>query len=116
MSEPFDYGLCQDTVTVYRYQDGQVKRQVLQGCYFSYEDQATFGENQVFERKFTLIVPCKTQEVFPGDRVLAGIGPEVEASGWAGFIPACVPALAQVEKVRPVFWDGALCHLQAGNG
>ena len=112
----FHYDLCRDVVTVYRLQDGGVLRQVLEDCLLTWEEQTVtdvYGTRKGTE--FLLIHPGKTQEVFPGDRVFAGIGPEISKEEWGGFIPAAVPGLGQVSYVRLYRWDGKLQHIEAGS-
>lgn len=112
----FHYDLCRDAVTVYRLQDGGVLRQVLEDCLLTWEEQTVtdvYGSRKGTE--FLLIHPGKTQEVFPGDRVFAGIGPEISKEEWGGFIPAAVPGLGQVSYVRLYRWDGELQHIEAGS-
>ena len=108
------YSLCDQTVTVYRLEAGQVHRQVLEGCWLQTTEeveQDTAGQRQ--QRKFLLIVPGR--QVLPGDRVMAGEGPQVEADHWHRFSPALVPALVQVSWVKPFYWQGILSHTEAGN-
>ena len=111
-----EYDLCRDTVTVYRLQEEGVHRQVLEDCLLTWEEQTVkdvYGSRKGTD--FLLIHPGKTQAVFPGDRVLAGIGPEITKEEWGAFIPAAVPGLGQVSFVRSYRWDGELQHIEAGS-
>ena len=109
------YGLCQQTVTVYRMQDGQVHRQVIPNCSFSVqEEQQTGLMGAQILRRFLLIVPGASQQVFVGDRIMGGIGPLVTAAQWADFIPSCVDGLVQVGYAQPFYQDGVMCHTEAG--
>ena len=111
-----DYGLCRDTVTVYRLEGEQVSRQVLENCFLTWEEQSVtdiYGTRKGTE--FLLIHPGKTQAVFPGDRVFAGEGPQITKEDWGSFIPAAVPGLGQVSYVRLYRWDGQLQHCEAGS-
>ena len=114
MANPFDYSLCCQVVTCYRKTGDAVTRQVLDGVFYSYRDRVT-GQmpGTCFQRLFTLIIPGEVV-VQPGDRIYDGVGPEVNAAGWAGFIPACVPGLSQVQYAMPCFWEGSCCHTEAG--
>ena len=110
-----EYPLCDRTVSVYRLENGVVSRQVVHGCYFQPEELLVtedLGCRQ--KRKFLLVLPGETQRIFPGDRVLAGEGPTVSADQWVRFVPALVPGLVQVGYVKPCYWQGALCHTEAG--
>lgn len=113
---PIDYSLCSDTVTVYRLQGDSVLRQVVENGFLTWEEQTVtdvFGNRM--GRNFLLILPGDTQTVFPGDRIYDGIGPEITAEDWGGFIPARVQGLGQVSYVKPCRWEGELCHTEAGN-
>lgn len=104
-----DYSLCCQTVTVYRKKGGVISRQVLENAFYSYRDRLVGqSPDSRMERLFTLIL--KDADLQVGDRVYDGVGPEIDPAGWAGFIPACVPGLSQVQYVE--HWKG--CHLEAG--
>lgn len=106
---PFDYSLCDQTVTVYR---GQ-QRQVAENCHLSRQISTpteNYGKSE--EKKFLLIIPGDFP-LQPGDRIYDGIGPtEVD---WDTFIPALVPELYEVSFAKPCFWDGEVTHWEAGN-
>ena len=108
-----DYGLCRQQVTVYRMGETGLQRQVLEGCFYTYEDILTRdAAGQRLERKFLLVAPGSEQRVFPGDRILEGVGPETVA--WESFLPACVPGLSIAEYARVYSWQGTPCHTEAG--
>ncbi len=112
---PLDYSLCDQTVTLYRKQGDSVLRQVVEGCLFRFQDSRTvdaMGCRQ--DRPFLLVMPGAPQRVFPGDRVMAGLGPEVTAQMWRDFIPVKVPGLGEVSYAAPYFWEGSICHVEAG--
>lgn len=110
-----DYSLCCQTVTVYRKEGDAVYRQVVDTCYLQIEDvQKEHLAGGVAERKFLLIMPCQQQLVLPGDRIFHGIGPEVGIEQWPMFIPATVAELVEAEYVKPFYWEGQLCHVEAG--
>ena len=107
-----DYPLCDRTVTLYRRQRGGVERRVLHGCWYQWQDvleQDRQGER--FDRKFLLIQPGQTP-LAVGDRVFDGIGPEVV--DWESFLPVSVPGLSQVAYAAPRYWQGEICHWEAG--
>ena len=103
------YGLCNRTVTVYRFENKKLQRLVVDGCYYAYEDSLDMGG---FPRKFLLIMPGDCQRVFVGDRIVDGVGPE--EVDWKTFIPVKVAGLSEVAYVRPWFWEGSMQHLEAG--
>ena len=97
---PAGSGLFEKTVTVYRRQDGKIFRQVLEDCYLTCQEhlhREVSGCRR--ERKFLLIVPGNRQ-ILPGDRIFDGIGPEVTAEQWTGFIPVKVDGLMEVGYVK----------------
>lgn len=112
---PFDYSCCDKTVTVYRLAHGQVRRLVVPGCYYFWEEQEMEDELGCRrETKFVLIMPGPQQRVGVGDRVYDGVGPEVGPEQWNTFLPVNVPGLGQVAYVRPAWWDGKIIHVEAG--
>ena len=112
---PVDYSFCDRTVTIYRMEQGQVRRLVVENCYYNYQDVLRDGvSGRRLERLFLLIMPGQCQEVFPGDLIYDGIGPESEDINWAKFLPAAVPGLSQAAYVRPWHWDGKIAHVEAG--
>ena len=115
MIGPMDYSLCDQTVTIYRRQGEQVLRQVVEGCYYVWQEQQLLDKGGCRrETTCLLVMPGDGQQVFIGDRVLPGVGPEVELRDWAAFIPVNVPGLAEIGYVKPYYWDGGLCHVEAG--
>lgn len=110
-----DYSLCDQTVTLYRKNPEGILRLELFDCFFLWKDGVSYdrlGKQQ--ERKFLLIQPGEEQLVFPGDRVFAGIGPEIALEDWNTFIPQAVDGLAQVAYAAPYYWQGQFCHTEAG--
>ena len=105
--------VCDQTVTIYRKEDGKVLRWVVKGCYFQYESAQSweaYGENR--QRPFQLILrPCCKRPQF-GDRILPGIGPEEVV--WEEFLPCTTEDLVEVAYVIPWYWDGQLHHVEAG--
>lgn len=100
--------MCDRTVTLYRLEDGQVRRQVLEGCFYWYKDVL---DTERFARKFVLIWPGESP-IRPGDRIFDGIGPEEVV--WEEFLPVNVPGLSQVAYAAPWHWEGKISHWEAG--
>jgi len=112
---PLDYSLCTQTVTVYRKQGNEILRQVVENCYFQLEQKRNVDAMGCRrEKAFLLIMPGETQHVFPGDRVMEGIGPDVRPEQWNRFIPALVEGLAEASYATPFCWEGTVCHVEAG--
>ena len=50
-----------------------------------------------------------------GDKVFLGEGPEIlDLTAWGKFIPASVPGLVVVKDVDAKYWNGSVCHIEAG--
>ncbi len=110
-----DYSLCRQVVTVYRKTPEGILRTELSGCFLQWKDSEGFDRlGREKERKFLLIQPGEAQKVFPGDRVFAGIGPEIGLEDWNTFLPQTVDGLGQVAYAAPYFWQGQFCHTEAG--
>ena len=115
MIGPLDYSLCDRTVTVYRRKEDEILRQVIDGCYYTWQEvQVVDKAGCRRETKCLLIIPGDKQQLLVGDRVLDGVGPDVSLQNWAAFIPVKVAGLAQISYVQPYYWEGALCHVEAG--
>lgn len=113
---PLDYSLCRDTVTLYRQEGGQIRRQVVENCLIEWEEKSvTDSIGTRMGRNFLLILPGESADVRLGDRVFDGVGPAVTKEDWGSFIPACVSRLGQVNFVKPCRWEGELCHIEAGH-
>ena len=111
---PFDYSLCQQTVTVYRKNGEEISRKVADNCYFSASvSTPTESCGKSRSKKFLLIIPGADVPLQPGDRIFAGTGPETV--DWRAFVPAAIPALFEAAFAKPCYWDGAVTHWEAGN-
>ncbi len=114
MSCPLDYSLCNQTVTLYRLENGKVTRQVLENVWYQWRvEQVTDALGTRQETKFSLILPGR-HHLLPGDRVYDGIGPQITARQWPEFLPVCVTGLSQVQYVKPCYWQNQICHIEAG--
>ena len=96
MEQIMAFPLCEQTVTVYRMQDATLLRQVVNGCFFKWED-ARQGDTPWLSRPFLLVIPGDFP-LRPGDRVFPGEGPETVEP--AQFVPAAVEGLGQVGYVK----------------
>ena len=106
---PLDYSLCTCTVTVY-HREG-LTRQVLQGVHYEFTTrrEVVGGVSRV-TRSFLLVIPGEAA-VFPGDKVLLGIGPENPQ--WEELKVATTDTLGVVTSVQPRYWQGKICHTEA---
>ena len=95
------------TLTIYRKVGDRVVRRVVEGCFLTVK-QRWQQVPQIF-----MVVPGEHQMVFPGDRILQGIGGTVE--DWEGFIPSLVPGLLIPTYAKAFYLDGQHHHTEAGN-
>ena len=113
---PVDYSMCNQTVTVYHQEEGKYSRTVHDRAFLDFrKTRNTDKTGSKDANSFLLVIPGDTQPVFVGDKVLLGIGPEVETrEQWAALVPVKVPGLVVVSYVDPKYWDGKLVHTEAG--
>ena len=109
---PFDYSLCDQTVTLYR-KGAEITRQVISNASLQVKvsmPAESYGKSM--EKKFLLIIPGDFP-LEPGDRIYAGIGPG--AVDCKLFVPALVPELFECGYVKPYYWENQVTHWEAGN-
>lgn len=113
---PIDYDrVCRQTVTVYHKDGDTVSRTVCDRAYLDFRKNRNIDKTGSREtNSFLLVIPGETQAVRIGDKVLKGVGPAVDAEGWARFVPALVPGLVVVEYVDPKYWGDVMVHTEAG--
>lgn len=117
-----DYSLCQQTVTVYHYEDGTLTRTVLTGAYLDFKKTENVEKTGSTEANgFLFVYPCSTSPVAVGDKVMHGAGPEPAegedvAKWWRTFIPAKYVGLGVIKYVDPKYWAGQMVHVEAGGG
>ncbi len=115
MTLPVDYAMCCQTVTVYRKTPAGIQRTQLPGCFLQWENAVSYDRlGGQRERKFLLVQPGQCQQVFPGDRVLEDIGPEISEAQWPTFVPELVDNLGEVAYAKTYCWQGQFCHTEAG--
>lgn len=116
-SSPVDYRLCNQTVTVYHW-DGKdaYTQKVIENAFLDFKKTQNVDKTGSKEANtFLLVIPGASVPVAVGDKVLAGVGPEIASrEAWAGFIPAKVPGLVVVKYVDPKYWKGCVVHTEAG--
>ena len=108
-SQP-DYRLCNMTVTVY-HREG-LTRQVFNRAYYEYASSLdTHKGVQAGDGSMLLVLPGPLQTVFPGDKVMPGVGPEM--TDWGQLTPANTPGLRVIGQVACKFFGGKMCHVEA---
>ncbi|WP_050697612.1 hypothetical protein [Anaeromassilibacillus senegalensis] len=114
---PVDYSKCNQMVTVYHW-DGKetYTRTVHDRALLDFRKTRNVDKTGSREANtFLLVIPCDSQPVFVGDKVILGVGPEVATrEDWAAFIPAKVPGLVVVQYVDSKYWQGQMVHVEAG--
>lgn len=116
-TSPVDYRLCNQTVTIYHWDGGSTyARTVREDAFLDFKKTQNVDKTGSHEANaFLLVVPGGTVPVSVGDKVFAGVGPEIATrEAWAGFIPAKVPGLVVVKYVDPKYWHGTVVHTEAG--
>lgn len=114
---PVDYSKCNQTVTVYHQViAGEYTKAVIKSAFLDFKKTQNVDKTGSHEvNSFLLVIPCATQGIFEGDKVLLGEGPEVSTrEAWAALIPSKVPGLVVVKYVDPKYWQGKMVHLEAG--
>lgn len=117
---PPDYGKCCQTVTVYHLrEDSTVQKTVLHGVSLQLRKNYNVDKTGATEStSFLLVIPAAVSSGIPvavGDKVLSGEGGEIQSrQEWAELIPSKVPGMAVIRYVEPIWWEGRLCHTEAG--
>ena len=113
---PVDYRLCNQAVTVYHKDGESFRRVVYDRAFLDFKKTENVDKTGSREAgSFLLVIPCETQTVFPGDKVFLGKGPEISTrEEWSAFIPSKVPGLVVVSYVDLKYWQGKICHEEAG--
>ena len=110
-----DYSLCNQTVTLYSYENGAVTRVVFPRAYFERTEQQQVDEHGSRSENEHLVVIPDDVTVNVGDRVFLGEGEEPgndAAAWWRGFIPSKNPGVVVVRKVSYRHWKGQVVHVE----
>lgn len=115
-TNPVDYRLCKQTVTVYHKDGDTYTRTVHNRAFLDFRKNQTVDKTGSKEsNSFLLIIPCDSQAVFVGDKVLLGEGPEITTrEAWRAFVPSTTPNLVVVKYVDPKYWGTQMVHVEAG--
>ena len=110
------YPLCDQTVTVYHFDGIEVRRTIHYRAFLDFRKVENVNKTGSRDASsFLLVIPGLDSSIAVGDKVMRGLGPEVEgASGWRDLIPAKVPGLAVVAYVDPKFSGGKQTHVEVG--
>ncbi len=113
---PVDYSLCNQTVTVYHKESTGYTRKVYDRAFFEVKVSQTIGKTGQQEgRAFLLVIPGNIQTVFPGDKIIEGVGPVLETrEAWAAFAPDNVSGAVVAKNAQACRWNGEIVHTEAG--
>ena len=113
---PVDYAKCNQTITVYHRNGDTITRTVYNRAFLDFKKTENVDKTGSREASsFLLVIPCSSQAVFTGDKVILGEGPEVVSrEAWAALIPVKVPGMVVVGYVDPKYWNGEMVHVEAG--
>lgn len=113
---PVDYAKCNQTITVYHRNGDTITRTVYNRAFLDFKKTENVDKTGSREASsFLLVLPCSSQAVFTGDKVILGEGPEVVSrEAWAALIPVKVPGMVVVGYVDPKYWNGEMVHVEAG--
>jgi hypothetical protein len=114
-----DYSLCTQMVSIYHVEGSEVTRTVIYPAYLDFKKTETTEKTGSQEaNSFLLVIPCHESPVAIGDKVMAGEGPVVDSEDqlkwWRNFIPTKHVGLGVVKSVDPKYWNGEMCHVEAG--
>lgn len=114
-----DYSLCTQMVSIYHVEGSEVTRTVVYPAYLDFKKTENVEKTGSTEANgFLLIIPCHESPVAIGDKVMVGEGPVVDAEDqlkwWRSFVPAKHVGLGVVKYVDPKYWNGEMCHVEAG--
>jgi hypothetical protein len=110
-----DFSLCQQTVTLYHYDGGEITRVEYPKAYFEETDKqeiSTTGESGKTEH--LVVIPGEV-DIVPGDKVFLGVGdyPDGDtARWWRLFIPSKVPQCVIARSVSQRHWLGKPTHIE----
>ena len=121
---PFDdymhgYELCNDTVSVYHYDNGAVTKTVYEKAYLDQkrtQNVERTGSTEV--NGFLLVIPGDVQACRVGDKAILGDDYDVPEdnvdSWWRSFIPSKVDGLVIVKYADVKRFGGKITHTEAG--
>lgn len=116
---PFSYALCNQTVTVYRACfDGEfscTKTVYDKKAFFDFKKVVSVIKTGSKEVNSFLLVIKGNADLKPKDKVLLGLGEDISTrEEWAKFIPSNCADLVVIETVNPKYYNGKVCHVEAG--
>ena len=107
---PLDYSLCCQTVTIYRAGEERPIRTICPRAYLEQRRTLQIDVCGKTEREgFLLILPGEKADLQAGDWVLAGEGPQAESFDEL----AVLPGIGRITLLRPCYWEGKQCHVEA---
>ena len=113
---PVDYRLCNQTVTIYHTNGNGYTKTVRDDAFLDFKKTQNVDKTGSTEvNSFLLVIPGESVQISVGDKVILGNGQECSTrEEWAALIPSKVPGLVVVKYVDPKYWNGKVCHTEAG--
>lgn len=137
---PLDYSKCNQTVTIYHVVKGTpsayCKTIVRGGAFLEFRKNANVEKTGASEvNTFLLVIPqgadgktfflpqaCDgltvkgdNYTIAAGDKVLLGEGADIASPiAWAALLPSNTDGLVVVRYIDPKYWQGSICHVEAG--
>lgn len=113
------YDLCNDTVSVYHYENDAVTKTVFGRAYLDSKKTENVERTGSTEASgFLLVIPGGEQACAVGDKAMLGDGPDAPSEGaaawWRSFIPSKVDGLVVVKYVDVKRFGGEIVHTEAG--
>lgn len=117
-TSPVDYRLCNQTITIYRWdgKDTYTRKVIEKGAFLDFKKVQNVDKTGSTEaNSFLLVIPGSVVPVSVGDKVLLGEGPEIATrEAWAALTPSKTEGLVVVKYVDPKYWHGSVVHTEAG--
>lgn len=111
-----NYSLCNQSVTVYHYDNGEITRTEYEKAYFeATEKQELDQRGESGKTEHLIVIPGNTRDFYEGDKVYLGIGeyPEGDAARWwRNFIPAKNRDVVVIRSVSFRRWQNAVVHVE----
>lgn len=115
---PFNYTLCDQTVTVYRADNTNgfkcTKKVYEKKAFLDFKKAVSVDKTGSKELNNFLLVIVGNADLKPKDKVLLGVGADITSrEEWAKFIPSTQANLVVIESVDPKYYNNEICHVEA---
>ena len=112
-----DYSLCNQAVTLYSYDNGEITRTQYDRAYFEHVEKETIDNQGEHGKTEHLIVIPGNVPCSPGMRAYLGVGATLDniedaAAWWRALIPSKDNNVVIVRSVSPRYWRGEIVHVE----